>query len=331
MATTTAPVFLHGKNTRVIFVNPTYTGATLIANTTSGSTQIVAVSSTYSVSIGQPISGSGIPSNTTITNIMGQTITLSAAATATASGVSLTVSSTGIGYDISPFFNDVSVAFQHMADETTTFLQNGFKTYIAGLKEGTITMSGFYDGTVSGVDSILATAVANSADETAIVFPAGGITDNELCFMAKVLETKYDLKSPISGIVTAEMDLQADGGVWRGRGKYLTVSSSGNTPAYTPFPAASAGTASTTNGGLLVLGIASTTGTGTWSLVFQHSQDGTTWVSGTPPNTGGNLVTDGAIGAQVTTLTGTIYQYTRLAYTLTGTGSATIYFGFARY
>ena len=333
MATaTTTPTFLHGKNTRVVFVNPSFTSATLTANTTNLSKQITAVSSTASVSIGQAITGSGIPSNTTIVGISGQTITLSAAATATASGVSLTVSSAGIGYDFSPFFNDVSTNMSVEASETTTFLQNGSKTYITGIKDGAMNLTGFYDGTVSGVDAIFQTALTNTGDEGAIVWPGGGLTENERCFVAQVIETKYDLKSPVNGVVAADMDLQADGGVWRGHGSYYpSLSATGSSTPYTGKPASASGTASTTRGGLLILGFMPISGTGTWSLTFQHSQDGSTWVNGTPPATGGVLATEASAGAQIVVLSGTIYQYTQLVWTLTGTGTANIFYGFARY
>jgi hypothetical protein len=333
MATaTTTPTFLHGKNTRVVFVNPSFTSATLLANTTNLSTQITAVSSSASIVIGQPITGSGIPAATTIVGISGQTITLSAAATATASGASLTVSSTGIGYDFSPFFNDVSTNASIEASETTTFLRNGTKTYIPGIKDGAISLNGFYDGTVSGVDAIFQTAITNSGDDGAIIWPGGGLTENERCYMAQVIETKYDLKSPVAGVVAADMDLQADGGVWRGHGSYYpSLSASGSSTAYARPGGHSAGTASTAKGGLLILGFMPTSGTGTWSLTFQHSQDGSTWVSGTPPNTGGVLATDASAGAQIVVLSGTIYQYTQLVWTLTGTGTANIFYGFARY
>lgn len=61
------------------------------ATTTSGSTAITSVANlTYPTSyIGARISGSGIPANTTITGVAGTTIYLSAAATASASGVSI--------------------------------------------------------------------------------------------------------------------------------------------------------------------------------------------------------------------------------------------------
>lgn len=61
------------------------------ANTTTGSTAIISVANlTYPTSyIGARISGSGIPTNTTITGVSGTTIYLSAAATASATGVSI--------------------------------------------------------------------------------------------------------------------------------------------------------------------------------------------------------------------------------------------------
>lgn len=61
------------------------------ANTTTGSTAITSVANlTYPTSyIGARISGSGIPTNTTITSVSGTTIYLSAAATLSATGVSI--------------------------------------------------------------------------------------------------------------------------------------------------------------------------------------------------------------------------------------------------
>jgi hypothetical protein len=61
------------------------------ANTTSGSTAIASVANlTYPTSyIGARVSGAGIPANTFITGVSGTTIYLSAAATATATGVSV--------------------------------------------------------------------------------------------------------------------------------------------------------------------------------------------------------------------------------------------------
>lgn len=322
MATATStPNFLHGKNTRVLYVNPWFTSSTFTATTTSGSTIITATNVSGQVSVGQSITGSGIPTSTVITAITGNSITLTNAATATASGVTMTVSSTGIGYDFSPYFNDVGVTTAQAAEETTTFLQNGSKTFIAGLKEGSITLSGFHDGTIDGTSAIFHGFDRTPYDKSILVFPAGGLTDSERCFMANAVQTKFDIKSPVAGVVTNDMEVQADGGVWRGNGQYLVVSANGNSSPYTPFPGVPNSSATTTKGGFLVLGIQNP-GAGV-SISFQHSQDSSTWVT---------LATLSTAGASVTALTGSIYQYTRLSWTVSGsTPPATIYYGFARY
>jgi hypothetical protein len=59
-------------------------------NTTTGSTSVTGVSSVTGLSVGQVVSGPGIPAGTTINTINGTTITLSAPATATATAVALT-------------------------------------------------------------------------------------------------------------------------------------------------------------------------------------------------------------------------------------------------
>jgi hypothetical protein len=66
-----------------------------LGNTTDGSTSVTAIQSTLALKVGMGVSGSGIPGGTTIAaiNTNGSTITLSAAATATASNVALEFSS----------------------------------------------------------------------------------------------------------------------------------------------------------------------------------------------------------------------------------------------
>ena len=232
-------------------------------------------------------------------------------------------------YDISQFFNDVSVAKQIEATETTSFLNGGVKTYIRGIKSGAISLAGMYEGSASGIDAILTEAINNDGDDAVLVFPdsatatSTSFTDAR-CYMARGIETKYDLKSPVSGVVAIDTEIQGDGGVWSGKGQYIP--STVATGAGTLTTSTTDNLTSSANGGLLILGCLTLTGTSpTISISFQHSSDGTTWV--TPSG-----ATLGAVGTTVLILTGTIYRYTRLTYTLGGTSpTANIYFGFARY
>lgn len=72
--------------------------------TTNTSNSVTGVAGASSNWIGFPISGAGIPTGTTISNVSGTTLTLSNNATASASGVALTIAPFGVG-DGSTTFN----------------------------------------------------------------------------------------------------------------------------------------------------------------------------------------------------------------------------------
>jgi len=223
-----------------------------------------------------------------------------------------------LGYDLSQYFNDAAVSRSLEASEVTTFQTSGVKSFVTGLGTGTIALSGFYDGTSSGIDSIISTAISNTANEAILVFPAGGTAQNDRCYMAQGIETKYDLKSPVSGVVSIDAEVQADGGVWNGFGQFFTTTTSGSTTVLD-------GKSPSTRGGLFVIGVLSLTGT--LSVTLQHSADNSTWVNATSAVTG-----VGTSVVSTASLPSTIYRYTRLNWTLTGTNATSnIYFGFARY
>ena len=93
-----------GGSTSLTIISPTVTGLTtvLTGNTTSGSPTVTGLSTTTNLVVGEPVSGTGIPSGTTITQINSTslTITLSQNATATSSGggTSLTFNLAGTLY-----------------------------------------------------------------------------------------------------------------------------------------------------------------------------------------------------------------------------------------
>jgi hypothetical protein len=62
------------------------TGIVTTANTNT-STSLTSVANTSGITVGMAVTGAGIPNGTTVSSISGTTVTLSAAATATAAGV----------------------------------------------------------------------------------------------------------------------------------------------------------------------------------------------------------------------------------------------------
>ena len=365
------PNFLHGRNTRVILVNPDALGD---LTTSLGIPQVS--SSNVDLTVLAADVGSSSPVSTTIsvvdtTNLyVGQYLQFTYATNSAKyfSGTVTTVQPPLVGlpevvlavdtvvgtdsstnaswavsqpnnsndqiptpYDLSQFFNNAGVSGSIEAVDTTTFQTGSAKSYIPGLRDGTITLSGYYDGTLTGVDAILKNAIgeANSGapDNACVVFLAGGSNQTEICSVARGIETKYELKSPVSGVVTIDTEIQADGGVWRGNGSVMTTNDSNNTdpldngqPSY--------------RGGLLVFGVLNVTQGAVpndlaLSVEFQHSVDDTTWVTISTSN-----LTNPSAEVNVFPLSTTspLYRYTQLVWTLTGTNpSATLFYGFARF
>jgi hypothetical protein len=335
------PIFQHGKNTRVLFANPIYTSGTFYATFANGSSTLTVIDARSPLTVGTTVSATGYLASTTITNVTGSpttgyTVTVAGTTSASALTPTAVVSSypNGVVFDASQYINDVSVSKSVEASETTAFQTGGIKSYIVGLKEGTISLSGFYENSLSGTEMFLKEALSDRiiGDKAILVFPDGGTalsvngTTNAdfRCSMAQGVQTKYDIKSPVAGVVAVNAEITADGGVWNGVGQYIP--SSLLTGAGTYYTKSSLqGTTSSNGGGQLQLGVTSLAGTTpTISVQFQHSQDNSTWVNLANPLS--------SLGASVQVLSGTIYKYTRLAVTLGGTTpSATIYYGFARY
>jgi hypothetical protein len=270
---------------------------------------------------GQTVTTSGFtPSgfNLTATVLAANNIGFSVSSTATGTySAGGTATSAATPYDLSQYFNDASVSTSIEATESTTFQTSGAKSYIKGLKDGTISLSGYYDGTPSGIDAIMNTAVNNTGDDACIVFPFGGNTDNERCWMAQGIETKYELKTPVAGIVTIDTEIQSDGGILYGTGKTFSITGTGASASSVALNAQ----APSNNGGLLIMAITALSGTIT--LTFQTSADGVTY------SQVGNTIS--AVGAEIYPISGSINQYSRLNWNLSSGGSATIFYGFARY
>ena len=332
------PTFLHGKNTRVLFSNPTFTSATVNGTwATSSSTITIIEATNVPLYVGMTVAATaaGLPSSTitAVSNsLTSQTITISGTTTSAATTpTSIAVTTpAGYGVDLSQYFNDVSISRAIEATETTAFQTGGVKSFIQGLKEGSITLSGMFEQSLGGVENAFGAAFQGNADDGFLIFPDGGTATatggaDSRCHLAQVVETKYDIKSPVSGVVAIDAEATADGGVWNGVGQYLPATVlTGASTFYTAASQTCAGTSSP-NGGQLHIGVLSLNGTSpTISVQLQQSQTGGSWTSiGSPVTT---------LGSSIQILTGTIYSYTRLAVTLGGTSpSAVVYYGFARY
>ena len=228
-------------------------------------------------------------------------------------------------YDLSTYFQDTSFASSIETAETTTYgVTGGAKTYVVGLDDATISLSGLFDGDANAIDEVLTGILGSSTDVNFTIAADGGMTLGARCISGQSIETKYDLKSPVADVVTASADFQVDAEA--SRGVILAPLSS--------VSATSTGTsvdngASTTNGGVAVLHVTANTRNGTIIVKVQHSSDNSTFA---------DLVTFATVATTTKTseyvsvaLGTTVNRYLRVSYTVAGsTGSATVAATFGR-
>lgn len=112
--------------------------------------------------------------------------------------------------DISSYVNNVD--FPQTADvaETTT-LGASNKTYIVGLKDATISLSGLWDATA---DAIFGAVVGQSAT-LSFEYSPEGTGSGAIKYTGEAIMTNYAKSSPVGDVVGYSADLQVTGAVTR--------------------------------------------------------------------------------------------------------------------
>jgi hypothetical protein len=247
------PIFQHGKNAFLAlgFENAatqntntftsltanscslTVQGGSLLANDTA--LAVVGSTSYY----GAFILPAGNQNMVPMPSLAYPVVSLAAPATGTfawANTIDNSVSFTsGTGYalpmfNLSPYINTIEFPTAVDAAETTTFNATGVKSYIVGLKDYTLTFSGQYDGSSTifgesngGLDYIFQQMFNyQNTPGSFINFvygpadPGGFVGGNPSPkYFGQGVLTKYDLKSPVSGVITFDAELQVTGSVSR--------------------------------------------------------------------------------------------------------------------
>jgi len=113
--------------------------------------------------------------------------------------------------NISAFLDDVSFPQTIETAETTTFGASS-KTYIVGLKDATISVSGKQDSTLDAHIS----AVLGQAATLSFQYGPEGTASSSIQYTGECLVTGYDVSAPIGDVVSVSIDLQVTGAVTRG-------------------------------------------------------------------------------------------------------------------
>jgi hypothetical protein len=227
------------------------------------------------------------------------------------------------GTNASEFFNETTTNRSVETSETTSF-GSGAKTYIAGLKDGTLSLSGMFDGTTGAIDSIL-NSLAGSATDSVVTVGLEGNTVGTMTHMVGVQQTSYEVTSPVSDVVSVSAEFQADGGLDSGR---LLAPGTVVATATTTLGTSVDNAAATTNGGVGHVHVTANANNGTTTIKVQHSTDNSTWVDLITFST---VATTVKSAQRVEVAAGTtVNRYLRSQIITAGTGSITTSVAFAR-
>ena len=225
-------------------------------------------------------------------------------------------------FNLSTYFNEVSVARSVETAETTTFGKSA-KTYITGLQDATLSLNGLFDGAVDATDEELTNVLGSNTGMVITVAPSGTLVigDRTLSLTGKL--TSYEISAPVGDVVSASSEFQADEGV--GAGVSLHALSA---ETATALSASVDNAASTTNGGFGTLHVTANTNNNSGVFKVQHSSDNSTWADLVTFST---VATTVKTSERVTVASGTtVNRYIRSTFTTAGTGSTTYHINFAR-
>ena len=218
--------------------------------------------------------------------------------------------------NLSTTLTDASVSLTADVAETSTFTASS-KTYVAGLKDGTVTLSGYFESSSPDADAEFLSQLGSSGSAYSIA-PIGYTRGNPTEF-GNVIETSYDRSADIGSVVAVAVAFQFDGDAYNGKSLLApTAITSSSNETGVDYGAAG------TNGGAGVLHCTVSSGSPTLDVKIQTSADNVTfsdYITFTQATgTTSELITSASNPA----------RYARAVLTFGGTGSITAAVSFAQ-
>ena len=228
------------------------------------------------------------------------------------------------------YLNEASLSSTSETAQTSVF-GDGVTKYVLGLRDGTVSLSGFFEGSTGAIDEELSSYLGVDDSANFMVLPAGDSAGaGSRTWFGKGDLTSYETSSPVSDVVSISAEIQADSGV--NSGIYLRNVGGSATFETTGAGATDNGTSvnnttSTTDGGVGQVHVMNNSLDGTVDVKIQDSADDTSWadlITFTQVASGNNA-------SEQVTVTGTVDQYVRSQVTTGGTtGTAEIAVAFKR-
>jgi predicted secreted protein len=118
--------------------------------------------------------------------------------------------------DISNTLNEVTLPRSIETAETTAF-GNDDKTYIVGLGDATISVSGMFDATVNThLNAAVAALKAGTLATASFEYGPAGSGSGSPKLSGESLITSYEIGSPVGDVVTYSLELQVTGAITAG-------------------------------------------------------------------------------------------------------------------
>lgn len=230
--------------------------------------------------------------------------------------------------DLSNWFNQFEVQLSRDIAESTGFRPSGdLKTYVAGLKDGTMSASGIFDGDKTVIDDRLE-ALLNQDDGGILTATPSGFVVGQRAWLINSFVTTYNISTPLDGVVAMSLEAQSEGD------KIFGLALTDDDGLDGGF-AADANEASVDNGvtaGATALGLSAHVHVtandrdAATNVIVQHSTDDAVWV-----DLATEAVPAATVGGYHLTTTGTVNRYVRLLIEASGTsGTLTAFAAFAR-
>ena len=176
-------------------------------------------------------------------------------------------------YSLTSYLNSMDINRAAEAPETTTYGNND-RTYLpGGLRGGTVSLGGFWDGTSGAVDDVIQAALG-SATAKVITLGPGGLANStsyvsDVAYLLSAFHTTYTISAPVDGIVALTVDVQSTGGLESGY-SLADLAARTTTSAGNPIDEGGA----TTNGGIGHLHVTAASGTSpTLDVLIEDSTD----------------------------------------------------------
>lgn len=222
------------------------------------------------------------------------------------------------GFPATGYLNDFSTSTDIDTAETTTFNHTA-KVYIAGLEDGSVSLSGFFDTDSTGI-APTTTFQYLMEHRLRTVFPTLYVPNGDLAiagdtaFIVNGLLTSFNVGSTVDSAVTLDMDVQASDGNQVGA---LIISDAARTTSGTSTSQdGGASNAPSLNGLRGLLSVSAVSGTTpTLTVKFQDSADNVSFAD----IASGAFTVNNTQDGQYLEVPGNIRRYVKMVYTITGT------------